>query len=78
MLDTHLLAQERGIRSNFTCAAKEDAHTHDGSKGRAQRVKGDREDRTEEWTTKKISADARNEEIVGKRQIQDPYHSRIR
>ena len=51
-----LLSQERGIRSNFTCAAKEDVHMHDEGKGRVQRVKRDRKGRTEECAANKRQA----------------------
>ena len=54
-----LLARERGIRSNFVRAAKEDVHARNGGKGRAQRVKRDREGRTKEYTAKERQAQMR-------------------
>ena len=50
------MAQERGIRSNFMCTAKEDARMRDGGKGRVQRVKRDRKGRTKECVAKERQA----------------------
>ena len=50
------MARERGIRSNFACASKEDACAWEGGKGRAQRVKKDHKGRTEECAAKERQA----------------------